>query len=178
MVIDVPEDLCPIIDGAPFATAPSAEELHALLGPPSQITEPDVRAPVGHRNNRWHVYDTDGVFFYEHHYTRRINGCSIVLQSDEVLVPCVPQQPFSGLLRLGGLEVSAQTSLSEVLRGCGIAFKPSFMGWLVARRDNFSVILACKGAKLTAGHRSKTPRLVSVELSWPHDPWEVPVDGG
>ena len=103
MVIDVPEDLCPIIDGAPFATAPSAEELHALLGPPSQITEPDVRAPVGHRNNRWHVYDTDGVFFYEHHYTRRINGCSIVLQSDEVLVPCVPQQPFSGLLRLGGL---------------------------------------------------------------------------
>jgi hypothetical protein len=174
MVIDVPEDLCLSIEGTRFFAAPSVAELHALLGPPSRVAEPAVRAPVGHRNNLWHVYDTAGVYFNEHHYTRRITGCSIVLQPEEEMVPVEMPQPFTGSLRLGGREVLPQAGLLEMLRGCQITFKPFFKGWLTAQRGDFSVVLVCNGIKLASGHRSEKLGLVSVALSWPHDPWGAP----
>ncbi len=173
MVIDVPADLCPVIAGKIVTTAPTISELHALLGPPSRIAEPAVKAPVGHRNNCWHVYDSAGIFFYEHHYTRRISGCGIVYQPDDALARNAPRQSFSGSLRLGACDVLPQTSLADLLRGCGIAFKRTLIGFR-ASRDDFSVILSCNGVKLPSGRRSKTLRLVSVELSWPHDPWGTP----
>jgi hypothetical protein len=177
MVIDVPTDLCPIIQGTAIATAPTVSELHALLGPPSRILEPAVRAPVKHRNNQFHVYDAEGLYFQEHHHTRRIAGCEVVFHPEELAVPFGPREPYSGLLRLGTRDVSPQVDLAELMRGCGITFEPLLLGWLVARRDQFSAILTCKGAKLPSGQRSRTLRLVSVALSWPHDPWGTPEGG-
>jgi hypothetical protein len=178
MVIDVPTDLCPIIQGTAITTAPSVAELHALLGPPSRIAEPTVRAPVGHRNNHFHVYDTAGLYFQEHHYTRRIAGCEVVFHPEELSVPFGARQPYSGQLRLGIRDFAADGDVAELVRGCGITFEPSLAGWLVARRDQFSAILTCKGAKLPSGQRSRTLRVVSVSLGWPHDPWGAPEGGG
>jgi hypothetical protein len=178
MVISVTTDLCPIIQGTAITTALSAAQLHSLLGPPSRITEPAVRPPVKHRNNQFHVYDAAGLYFQEHHYTRRIAGCDIVFCPEELSVPFAPSGPYTGQLRLGHQEVSPESDLGEVVRGCGIKFEPSLAGWLVARRDQFSAILTCRGAKLPSGQRSRTLQLVSVALSWPHDPWGTPEGGG
>ena len=173
MLIEVPTDLCPRILGTEIGTAPSVSELHALLGPPSRIAEPAVRAPVKHRNNQFHVYDTLGLSFQEHHYTRLIAGCDIVFHPEELKVPFAPRMPFSGLLRLGPSDVLPQTDLASQLRQCGIKFE-QVLGWLVARNGQFSTILTCKGEKLPSGQRSSILRLVSVALSWPHDPWAKP----
>jgi hypothetical protein len=32
--------------------------------------------------------------------------------------------------------------------------------------------MVSKGAKLRSGRRSKRRRVVSIDLSWPHDPWQ------
>ena len=178
MVINVPTDLCPVIQGTAFATAPSIAELHALLGPPSRIAEPAVRAPVKHRNNQFHVYDEAGLYFQEHHYTRRIAGCDVVFRPAELSVAFAPHGLYSGRFRLGTRDVSPDADLGELVRGCGLTFEPSLAGWLVARRDQFSVILTCRGAKLPSGQRSRTLQLASVALSWPHDPWRTPDGGG
>ena len=178
MVIDVPTDLCPSIEGTSITTAPTVAELHSIVGPPSRISEPATRAPVGHRNNHFHVYDAAGVAFQEHHYTRRIAGCRICFQDDPLGVRFAPHSFFSGTLRLGGRPVTPQADLKELVHGCGIKFEPSIMGWLVAERGDFSAILTLAGAKLPSGRRSSRLQLVSLELSWPHDPWRKPEGGG
>lgn len=177
MEIKVLEDLCPIINGAAIGSAPSVAELHALLGPPSFIAEPKTPAPVGHRNNQWHVYETAGVLFYEHHYTRRVTGCSVVFQPEDIEVPVVLPQPFAGRLQLGNIELPPDIGMKDIRRKCGIEFKASLGNSLIARRERFAVMLIFKKAKRPSGRLGRALRLVSIELSWPHDPWGEPADG-
>jgi hypothetical protein len=176
MKIEIGENLQTIIEGRLFATAPTVAELHALLGPSSQVAEPVVRAPVGHRNNRWHVYESLGVYFYEHHFPREITGCCVVFRPEEIGIPIVLRKPFEGLLRLGRFEVSSNSELRVLLNECGITFEASLKGVLISRRDDYSVILQCKGARLRSGRRSTKVRLVSIDIGWPHDPWVAPAE--
>ena len=176
MQIKVLEDLCSIINETAFGSAPSVPELHALLGPPSYIAEPKTPAPVGHRHNQWHVYETAGVLFYEHHFTRRMTGCSVVFQPEDIKVPVVLPQPFAGPQELGGLVLPPDIGWRETLRQCGMAFKPSLGNSFIARRDQFAVMLIYKKVRRPSGRLGRALRLVSVELSWPHDPWGKPAD--
>ena len=116
MRICVDTSLRPTIEGRLIDTAPSVTQLHALLGPPNRIATPKIPAPVGHRSNQLHVYESAGVAFYEHHYTRRIFGC-IILFSPEArtefgLNHC---RPFSGALDIAGQELFADTDSTRVL---------------------------------------------------------------
>lgn len=150
-------------------------ELHALLGLPSRIVEPVTPAPVKHRNNQMHVYDPFGVYFNEHHQTRRIQGCEIVFWPEEYGVPFKPTESFRGLLQIAGYEVPIRPDLLPFLKDCPVAFKPVLGGWFRAERDGHFVIVTAKGERLRSGRRSKSLRLVDMSLSWPHDPWGTPV---
>lgn len=176
LIIDISETLVPSINGAAITTAPSVEELHAMLGSPSRILEPKRPAPVGHRNNRLHVYDDLGLVFWEHHYTRRIDHCQIVLCPDELqlLGDQAPPRSFPGTLRIEGFVFPpGVVDLDAVLNACPM-LRPTRQP-LAKPGNRFSVHLRADGYTLPSGHRTKRQRVFAIELSWPHDPWGQPV---
>lgn len=175
MRISVSTNLRPTIGGKLIDAAPSVAQLHAMLGPPTRIVGPVKPAPVGHRNNQIHVYGRDGICFYEHHYTRRLSGCLILMVPEEHTEFSLNQcARFSGTLDIAGHELSASTDLQSFFRDCPVTFEPTMLGWLRAMEDEFSVILDLKGRRLPSGRRSKLLRLASISLDWPHDPWGEP----
>jgi hypothetical protein len=174
MDIVIPDDLCPRINQVMIASACSADELHALLGPPTYIAGPKGPVP---RNNQWHVYEAAGLVFYERRRTGRITGCSAVFQPEDFDLPVALPRPFGGALQLGRLELSPGIGKKDTLRNCGFAFK-SQSGSYIASHKRHSVMLIFRSAKLPSGGFSRATRLVSVELSWPHDPWGETADVG
>jgi hypothetical protein len=175
-LIEISEALVPSIIGVSIPKPLTVKELHALLGPPSRILEPKLRAPVGHRSQHHHVYDPLGLIFCEHHYTQRIEYFEIVFRPEEqrMLSDQPPPSRFPGTLRLAGFTFPADVpDLDVVLRNCPAFFNhPS--GTRSVSRDGFAVHLDADGHKLPGGGRTKRLQLVSVSLSWPHDPWGDP----
>ena len=75
-----------------------------------------LAVPVGHRNNQIHVYDAWGIYFYEHHYTRRVPGCAIIFRPDEHKFRFTPEQPFSGGISLANYIVLPPYELVPFLK--------------------------------------------------------------
>lgn len=176
IVIEISETLVPSINGTVISTAPSVRELRAILGSPSRILEPKLRAPVGHRNNRLHIYDALGLVFWEHHYTRRIDHCKIVLCADDLQLvgDQSPPQLFPGTLRVAGYLVPRGiVDRENVLNACPILRPLGLRGSKPG--SGFAVYITSAGYQLPGGGRTKRERLQSLDLSWPHDPWGEPV---
>lgn len=176
IVIQISEKLVPTFNGTVIPTAPSVADLRAILGSPSRIVEPKMRAPVGHRNNRLHVYDELGLVFWEHHYTRRIDQCKIVLCPDELQLPGdqPPPRHFPGTLRVGGFVFPPGVVDREtILNACPILRPTGLRGSKL--EEGFAAHITSSGYKLPRGGRTKRERVLSLELSWPHDPWGDPV---
>lgn len=175
MDVCVSASLRATFDGHPIEKAPTLLELHAILGPPSRIACPATPPPVGHRHNQIHIYDQRGIAFFERHYTRRLHGAEIVF------TPAVETSPFlrdmhafAGTLEIAGQRLSSTTELRDFFATCPVAFKATMLGWIRAQQEDFGVLITVCGQKLPSGRRSKVLQLVSVSLSWPHDPWGEP----
>jgi hypothetical protein len=76
-----------------------------------------------------------------------------------------------GHLELQGYLVPAGASESQLIRECPISFEESLSGHWRAESGRYSVGMVSKGAKMRSGRRSKRRRVVSIDVSWPHDPW-------
>jgi len=177
MLIQVGTDLHTRIEGVEIATAPTIAEIHALLGPATRIAEPATPAPVKHRNTHWHIYDADGLYFNEHHYTRRVESATLVFWPEEHQFLPTPQLPFSGKLLLAGYEVSQQLDLRTLVQSCPIPFEHRLGGWVGLTLGEFSINITVAGVRLPSGRRSeKDLRLVAISLGWPHDPWGAPAE--
>jgi hypothetical protein len=154
------------------AIAPSA--IHELLGAASRIHSAGPSAPYGQRNNQIHVYDSLGVYFNEHHYTRSLCGMTFVFWPEEQGYAFTPADSFSGRLQLADYDVPRDVSEREVLAKCRLPFKRHLPG-IWALEGRISITLDTRGAKLKSGRRSASRRLVSVNIGWPHDPHAAPL---
>ena len=160
------------INGLAIKAAIQPARLWDVLGEPSRIVDPAPPAPFGHRNNQIHVYDQLGLYFNEHHFTRLVQSLTFVFVPAEHRYTFCPSQSFAGRLLLGGYEVRPGASESDVIRGTAIPFRRSLAGQWRTGGDGFGVGLSAVGAKIPSGRRSKNRRVVSVDVAWPHDPWQ------
>jgi len=174
--ISVSHTLRPTFDGNVIEEAPSVSALHEMIGRPSRIQEGKTPAPVGHRNNQAHIYG--GVCFLEHHYTRRIGDCEILFDANcQIARARGMSQPFDGCLDIAGHALTSTTDLREFFRACPVVFSSTVLGWLRAEQDGLSAIITLERVRFPSGRRSKALRLVSLSLTWPHDPWDEPATG-
>lgn len=166
------------INGLLIETAPSVDELYAVLGQPSRVDTGERPAPVGHRNNHIHVYDESGLTLNEHHYTRRVQCLSCWFETDDPPYRFTPRQPFTGRLLLEDVEMPLGGKPGEFFAKSPIKFISEFGGIWTYKFDGFDVHVGTRGAKLRSGRRSKVLRITHVNVSWPHDNWGKPVTAG
>ena len=159
------------INGRPLPEAVHPPWLHGVLGIPDRVVDPAPPAPVGHRNNQVHVYDDLGLYFHEHHWTRLAMDLVFVFWPEEEGYAFTPRRAFSGHLKLLSYLVPAEASESQFMRECPIQFEEYLSGHWRAGREPFAVGMVSKGTKLRSGRRSTRRRVVSIDVSWPHDPW-------
>jgi hypothetical protein len=81
-----------------------ASDFRAVLGEPTRVIAAGPPAPVGHRNNQIHIYDSLGIYFNEHHYTYLLSAVTFLLDPDSSSFQLTT--PFSGSLLLGDLSIS------------------------------------------------------------------------
>jgi hypothetical protein len=81
------------------------------------------------------------------------------------------RRAFSGHLKLQDYLVPVGASESQVIRECPFPFEEHLSGNWQARGERIAVGVISKGAKLRSGRRSTRRRVVSIDVSWPHDPW-------
>lgn len=143
-------------------------ELIAPAGPP---------APVGDRNNHIQYYDHLDITLNEHHYTFQVQAITVVLNTIDAIHPTT--SPFSGTLRIGGVNVAAGDTESD-LEGMAIQFLSHLPGnWSAdvqsAPMDGhrIHVSIDTKGRRLPSGRRSRIREILSVSLSLEHDPWDT-----
>ena len=162
------------INGLTIREAVSIDVLFQVLGTPSRVDSGPTPAPAGHRNNQIHVYDTDGVYFNEHHFTRLAQGISFVLWPEGHDYRFTPTKPFSGKLVVAGYVVVPEMYENDFATNVALPWDISFAGMRFARKGEFSIGFTCVGKRQKSGRRSKHRRVVSVHASWPHDPWGGP----
>ena len=160
-----------VISGHPIPAAVQPSWLHEMLGIPDRIVDPAPPAPVDHRNNQIHVYDDLGLYFHEHHWTRLAQDLVFVFWPEEERYAFTPRRAFSGHLKLRDYFVPAGASESQFIRECPIPFEEYLSGHWRAESGRCSVGMVSKGAKLRSGRSSKRRRVVTIDVSWPHDPW-------
>ena len=160
-----------VISGHPIPAAVQPSWLHEMLGIPDRIVDPAPPAPVDHRNNQIHVYDDLGLYFHEHHWTRLAQDLVFVFWPEEERYAFTPRRAFSGHLKLRDYFVPAGASESQFIREYPIPFEEYLSGHWRAESGRCSVGMVSKGAKLRSGRSSKRRRVVTIDVSWPHDPW-------
>ena len=162
------------IGGFAIVTAPTVAELHAVLGAPSRIDDGERPAPVGHRNNQIHVYDTIGLTFIEHHYTRRAQAISCYFETEEPQFRFTPRQPFAGQLVFDSIGMPLGSEERTFLSASPIEFAHWLGGSWSYQFDGFAVHVETRGPKRPSGRRGRVRKVIEVSLSWPHDDWGTP----
>lgn len=76
-----------------------------ILGLPSRTVDAGPPAPVGHRNNQVHVFDSEGIYLTEHHASRLIESVNFVFDPADSPFPI--EGAFSGNLEIDGQSIRA-----------------------------------------------------------------------
>ncbi len=165
------------INGMSLGTSGPPSQFHAVLGTPDRIIDGSpTLAPVGHRNNQFHYYDTQGVTLNEHHYTHQIQAINFVF--DTGLSDHPTRHAFQGRMTVGDLQIAIGT-LERQLSKANLRFTAQIPGtWFTTIPSSLdgqtiAVAIATQGLKLKSGRRSKTKVIASVSLCFPHDPWDT-----
>jgi hypothetical protein len=161
-----------VVNGLNIVSAPTVNELHAVLGPPSRID--GGTPPVGHRNNQGHYYDDFGFCFVEHHYTRRATHFICVFDNVESRLGWKTIHPFLGRLIFEDVEMPPGGSEREFIKASPIQFQQEWAKVWVCRFEGYCIWIDPLGAKLPSGKRSKSRRVTDLSVSWPHDDWAEP----
>lgn len=160
-----------VINGLAIAAAVPPSCLRDVLGVPDRVVDPAAPAPYGHRNHQIHVHDALGLYFHEHHFTRLAMSLTFVFWPEEEGYRFSPSRPFSGRLLLNRYEVPAVLSESDAIRNSALPFHRHLAGIWRAAIGGITVGVLARGARLASGRRSENCRVVSIDVSWPHDPW-------
>ncbi len=159
-----------VINSMAISEAVPIGQLHEVLGVPDRIVDPAAPAPFGHRNNQIHVYDRLGIYFIEHHWTRLAQSLTFVFWPEVQRFRFSPSSPFAGHLTVALYRFPIEATEAEVIRHCLIPWKGFVRGDWQAKLGKIHVSLNAEGKRLKSGRRSARRRVVSVDVSWPHDP--------
>ena len=154
-------------------SAPTAKELVGLIGVPSRVVNcgPEESAAG---NNQVHVYDELGVYFNQHHHTRRIMGMTIVFWHEGEGYRFTPETSFRGSLHLEEYKVTSNPSLLEFLESCPIRLEHFLGGHYQREVDGYSFGITSGVAKTRSHRRAERALLIGAHIGWPHDPWGTP----
>jgi hypothetical protein len=100
------------INGQLFDNKLPLERYQDVLGPPSRTIDAGPPAPYGHRNNKVHVFDSEGIYLTEHHASRLIESVNFVL--DPADSPFPAEKAFDGGLEVDGQTIRAGMSEGEI----------------------------------------------------------------
>jgi len=167
-----------IVNGYRIQTAPPIRELLDVIGKPTRVDTGPTPAPLRHRNNQQHVFDSLGIKVNEHHYTRRAHEIYIALSVEERLYGFSPLSAFAGELIFDGVNMQLRATESDFLRAMPWPIEHFIAGNWNSRFDGFFVAFQAIGPKLPSGRRSKRRVMVNVSISWPHDPNGEPPSTG
>jgi hypothetical protein len=93
------------INGQVFDKKLPLERYQEVLGSPSRTIDAGPPAPVGHRNNQVHVFDSEGIYLTEHHASRLIESVNFVFDPADSLFPI--EGTFGGHLEVDGQSIRA-----------------------------------------------------------------------
>ncbi len=93
------------INGHVFDKKLPLERYQDVLGPPSRTIDAGPPAPVGHRNNQVHVFDSEGIYLTEHHASRLIESVNFVFDPADSPFPIAAA--FGGHLEVDGQLIRA-----------------------------------------------------------------------
>jgi hypothetical protein len=157
-----------------ISSAPPIETLLQAIGGGSWVDAGATPAPTGHRNNQIHVYDELGIYIHEHHHTRRAICISLALDVKEAAYRFIPKHAFKGELRFNGKVMPLGAGEAEFVQMSPFPFQESLKGSWFSEFEGFSVNFTSQGRLLPSGTRSRSRRISSISISWPHDPHQAP----
>ena len=88
------------------------EHYRPALGGPSRTIDAGPPAPVGHRNNQVHVFDSLGIYLTEHHGSRLIESVNFVFDSSHSPFPI--ENPYDGEVEVKGQRLRANLEESPI----------------------------------------------------------------
>lgn len=142
------------LNGCAFDKKLPLERYQEVLGPPSRTFDAGAPAPVGHRSNRVHVFDSAGIYLTEHHASRLVESVNFVFDTAESPFPI--ERAFCGDLKVGGQRLRpnmAEADLEPAL------FARDLPGEYSVRHKNCWIGVSAKGRRDVNGKR-RNPRYV------------------
>ena len=134
-----------------------ASSFHDTLGAPDRIISRGQPAPVGHRNNHIHIYDSLGIYINEHHYTYLLSSVTFVLDPAHSSFPTL--NPFCGSLEIGDLRITQPFHENDIAQ-TSLPFHAKLRGSWTLDGD----------ATHWIGFNSKRNVVHTVSVCVPHDP--------
>lgn len=157
MKISIPSSLEHLlIDDKSFDQPVTLAAFEEVLGHPERTWNGTTPAPVGHRNNQFHYYDSLGLYLSEHHMTTFILSLDVVFES--VACPHPPLKTFHSELLIGNSAVYQGMLASDFVSNCPIPFRPHFEHWH-ADGEVLSVDIRVLRPTTASGHRTRSKHL-------------------
>jgi hypothetical protein len=148
------------LNGTLFDDKVALSHYQTVLGLTSRTIEAGGTAPVGHRNNRIHLFDDAGVYLTEHHASRLVESVNFVFELSESLFPL--KEAFSGRLTVFGLLINADCTEGD-LRSL---FQRDMPGEYSLAAEKCWVSISTIGHRTPRGRRSELRYVVLVSISF------------
>jgi hypothetical protein len=148
-----------MINGQVFDKKLPLERYEDVLGPPTRTIDAGPPAPVGHRNNRVHVFDSEGIYLTEHHASRLIESVNFVFDPAESPFPI--ERAFGGSLKVDGHLIRAgmperDLDLARLTR--------DLPGEYSVKHENCWIGISAQGRRDSHGKRRKPRYVVRVSV--------------
>jgi hypothetical protein len=161
------------IDGVSVIPEVDPEWFHSLIGPPSRIVDPVGRRVGRTRNPQIHVWDREGIYVHEHHYTRKATTFSVLLAHKGEYV-FSPRNAATAIVFIGSRQSTASDRLESALPASGLPFERHLGDHWSAKAGEFSLHVSGFAERTARGRKSSVRTLGDIQASWPHDPWQAP----
>lgn len=135
------------------------EYIDALGCEPRTADAGDEPAPVGHRNNQFHLFESLGVYLTEHHATRLIQSINFALVPEECPGPI--SSAFSGKLRIGSVAISSGMKESDYPSDAPIKFESAIAGSWKSVGKGLSIYISTLGRKRPGQKRRTKVRYIT-----------------
>lgn len=156
------------MNGVSFRDAVEPGKVYEVLGKPSRIIEAgDKPAPVGHRNNQFHVYDQLGMYLNEHHHTGLIEAVTLVMHIPLAVADF--ETTFRGYLEFGDI-LTFPGVWEKLLKETSIPFTCELRRSWSAQGKGFSIWVMTKPRKLPDGRRTRDRYISTITVCLKHDP--------
>jgi hypothetical protein len=148
-----------LINGRLFAGKVPLEQYRDAIGRPSRTLDAGAPAPVGHRNNQVHVFDTVGLYLTEHHSSGLIESLNFVFDAAESPFPI--DATFRGNLDVAGRHLVRSMSENDLDH---TLFKRDLAGEYSAEYGPCWIGVSTKGRVGERSKRTKPRYIVRVSI--------------